>query len=178
MLKTKSIAQVISSAMLSFALAIQGGEVAQALRPVFLLKTQCANAGPGNWERYNLNVSIGRAVYTSLFYMGPGDQFASMTCKIRPDNYPPLFQTLRLGYGMRDIERSSPENVVNVYLDGQQAASRIVAPGRKEELLIDVSNVTNVAIETICSSKLQYCDRVYFFDATLERLPPSPSQSN
>jgi hypothetical protein len=176
MLKITSIAQVISIAMLSLTLANQAGQAAKTLRPAFLLKTQCANAGTGNWAQQMLNVSIGRQVYQSLFYMGPGDKFASLSCRIRPEASAPLFQTLHLGFGMRDIERSSPANTVTIYLDGKPTITRTINPGQPEVLSLDVINVSNVGIETTCSNQFKACDRVYFFDASLERIPPSPTQ--
>ena len=173
--KTKWITPVISSLMLFSALATLGSQVAEAKRPIFLLEAPCANAGFGNWREDEADVSIGRAVYRSQFYMGAGDRSAALTCKIRPDDYAPLFQTLRLGFGMRDNDRRSPPNVVTVYLDGKAVVSRTIKAGQSEVLPLDVSNVSNISIETSCSNKASrylYCDRVYFFDATLERIPP------
>ena len=176
--KTKWITQVLSSVMLFSALAMLGTQVAQAKRPIYLTEAPCANAGFGNWREDVADVSIGKALYTSLFYMGAGDRSAGLTCKIRTDNDVPLFQTLRLGFGMRDTDRRSPANVVTVYLDGKPAASQTIKAGQSQVLSFEVSNVTNVSIETSCSnqaSRSLYCDRVYFFDATLERIPPTPT---
>ncbi len=68
MQKTKSIAKIIAGAMLSFALATLGGQVVQAQRPVFLLKSKCVNSGLGSAGQNTLDVSIDKvdkAVYTS-----------------------------------------------------------------------------------------------------------------
>lgn len=175
MQKTKSISTVIVSAMMSLStLMISGGQLVQA-RPAFLLRAKCVNSGLGSAVENTQDISIGRAVYTSRFYLGPGNRSASITCKIAPNAGQAQFQTLQLDFGMLDND-SSPPIAVNVYLDGKQAASRTVAPTKKASLLLDVSNVSNVAIETVCSSQSDYCDRVYFVNASLEPkiLPPSP----
>lgn len=177
MQKTKLISKAIAGAMLSLSLATLGTQVVQAQRPVFLLTSKCVNSGLGSSRQENLNVSIGKAVYTSLFDLGAGNRSASITCKIVPDNSSKrAFQTLQLGFGIRDNDRSSPPVTVTVYLDGKQAASKTVAPAQKESLSLDVSNVSNVSIEAVCSSQSQYCDRVHFFTASLEPRIVSPSQ--
>ncbi len=157
--------------MLSFTLATQGGQVVQAAqRPDFLLRAKCVNSGFGNARQNTIDVSIGKAVYTSRFYLGSGNRSASITCKIRQVDSQPLFQTLQLGFRMRDNNTTSPPVVVNVYLDGQQTESRTIAPTQQESLSLDVSNATNVTLEAVCSSQSIYCDRVYFFNAALEPL--------
>jgi len=77
----------------------------------------------GNARQKTLDVSIGKAVYTSRFYLGSGNRAASITCKIRQVDSQPLFQTLQLGFGMRDNNTTGPPVVVNVYLDGQAEVS-------------------------------------------------------
>lgn len=146
----------------------------KAQRPVPLLNARCVNSGLGTAREQNVDVSIGRAVYTSQFYLGPGYRSASLTCNIKPQNRPqPVFQTLNLGFGMRDNSTNNTSVDVKVYLDGRQAENRTVAPGQSATLAVDVSNVSNVAVEAVCSSQSQYCDRVYFFTAALER-PTAP----
>lgn len=170
MQKTKFISSIFTSAVLLSSL-IMGGNIAQAQqRPVSLLRAKCVSSGYGTARVENIDVSIGKAVYTSQFYLGAGNRSASLTCKIKPDNRPESpFQTLKLGFGMRDNDTTSPNVVVKVYLDGQQAESRTVIATQPISLTLDVSNVSNVAIEAVCSRSNQYCDRVYFFDAGLER---------
>lgn len=181
--KTKSIGKVLTGAMLSFALANLGGQVVQARpdlnRPVSLLRAKCVNSGLGSARQDDLNVSIGKAVYTSVFYLGPGNRYSSVTCKIQPERYAePVFQQLQLGFGMRDNDaRRSPAVDVNIYLDGKQAVSRRVAPAQLETVSLEVGSVSNIAIETVCSSQSQYCDRVYFFKASLDPKTPLPPPS-
>lgn len=178
MQKTKLISKVIAGAMLSFILATLGGQVVQAQNPVSLLRAKCVNSGFGSTRQNISDISIGKAVYTSSFYMGPGNRSASITCKIQPEQYPePIFQTLQLEFGMRDNDQSSPPVTVKVYLDGKETDTKTVAPAQKESLSLDVSNVSNVAIETVCSTQSEYCNRVYFLNASLEPKPLAPVPS-
>lgn len=178
MQKTKLITKVIAGAMLSFFMATCP-LVAQPQRPISLLRAKCVNSGLGSARQYDRNISIGKAVYTSRFYIGSGSRSASMTCRIRRSDNLPLFQTLNLGFGMRDNDTSSPPVIVNIYLDGKKVEeSWTVAPTQQESVALDVSDATNVSIETVCSSKSEYCDRVYFYNASLEQRILSPSTSN
>ncbi|WP_017319200.1 hypothetical protein [Mastigocladopsis repens] len=173
MQKTQLISSVLTSALLLSSLFSLGGNNAQAQkaqRPVSLLNAKCVNSGHGSVRQQNLDVSIGKAVYSSKFYLGPGNRFASITCNIKPENSSrPAFQTLNLGFGMRDNDTTSPGVEVKVYIDGQQTETRTIAPAQQASLTLDVSNASNVAIEAVCAGKNQYCDRVYFFNAALER---------
>ncbi|MUG99900.1 hypothetical protein F7734_49560 [Scytonema sp. UIC 10036] len=179
MQKTSLIASTIATTvLLSLVTTVTGGiaHAQKAQRPIPLLNAKCVNSGLGTAREQNLDVSIGRAVYTSQFYLGPGSRSASLTCNIKPENRPqPVFQTLNLGFGMRDNSTKNTSVDVRVYLDGQQVESRTVTPGQSTTLALDVSNVSNIAVEAVCSSSSQYCDRVYFFTAGLERpTPPQP----
>jgi hypothetical protein len=175
MQKTKFISSIITSAVL-LSTFIMGGKIAQAVpRPVSLLRAKCVSSGLGTYREQNLDVSIGKAVYTSQFYLGSGNRSASLTCKIKPDNRPESpFQTLNLGFGIRDNDATTPNVIIKVYLDGQQAETRTVIPAQPISLSLDVSNASNVAIEAVCSRSNQYCDRVYFYKADLERKITSP----
>ncbi len=175
MQKTKFIRSVITSAVL-LSTFIMGGTIAQAVpRPVSLLRAQCVSSGLGTYREENLDVSIGKAVYKSQFYLGAGNRSASLTCKIKRDNRPESpFQTLNLGFGIRDNDATTPNVTIKVYLDGKPAETLTVIPAQPTSLTLDVSNVSNVAIEAVCSGSNQYCDRVYFYKADLERKIISP----
>ncbi|NJM73436.1 MAG: hypothetical protein HC862_26785 [Scytonema sp. RU_4_4] len=170
---TQFISSVLTSTLLLSSLFSFGEEIVQAQRPqrpVSLLNAKCVNSGLGSVNQQDLDVSIGRAVYTSRFYLGPGNRSASITCNIKPEKSSrPGFQILNLGFGMRDNDTKSPGVEVKVYLDGNQAERRTIAPTQQASLTLDVSNASNVAIEAVCASPNQYCDRVYFFNAALER---------
>ena len=172
--KTKSISKIIASTVVFLALAPQGRQFAQetpAPLSLFLLRRPCVSTGIGNWSRRTEDVSVAKAVYTSRLFMGPGDRFASMTCKLQPNRPGVIFQKLRLAFGMRDNDEGSPAAVVNVYLDGVKAQSRTVAPGKPASVSLDVTSTNNVSIEAVCSSQSRYCDRVYFWDADLDYPP-------
>ncbi|MEO1373243.1 MAG: hypothetical protein AAFW70_02735 [Cyanobacteria bacterium J06635_10] len=135
-----------------------------------LLKARCVRSGIGSARKRKRDVSIGKAVYSSKFSLSPGYRSAALTCKIKPKDRPQnVFQTLKLGFGMRDNNPNSPSIRVQVYLDGQTGETVTVGPTQVANLSIDVNNVDNVAIEATCSSSTQYCSRVYFYDADLQR---------
>lgn len=183
---TKSIGKLAVSAMLALALGPLGAAVARAqevLDPIFLLDATCVSAGPGRWSYDVKNVSVGRAVYKSYWYMGPGSDYSSMTCRIRPQNPEKErdynFQTLYLEFGMRDNDAGSPGATVTVYLDGRRQESKSVIPGQKSTIQLNITNVNNISIETECNEKVRYCDRVYFLKGLLEPapLPANPDTS-
>lgn len=161
--------KTIFKAILSISLVI-GVNSAQAQTPVSLVQAKCVSSGIGSFRQTPLDVAIAKAVYTSPFYLGTGTRSAAVTCKIRNDDDRPLFQTLRLGLGMRDNNPDSPPVTVNFYVDGDKAETKTISPGNKELVALDVSKATNVTIEAVCSSQAKYCDRVYFFNTILEPL--------
>jgi len=180
--KTKLISKIIASAIVFLALAPQGKHIAQEEPPrLFLLDTKCINTGMGNWDKHTEDVSVGRAVYTSKLYMGSGDSFASMTCKIKPDDPQINYQTLQLAFGMRDNDQDSPEVEVNVYIDGEKAEdhSWTVSSGKGVSVLIPIPDAENISLETVCRGKSRrYCDRIYFWEASLEIVIPSPPEES
>lgn len=180
MQNTKFIASLLASAVILPLFTIGGENIATAERPVSLLRSKCVNSGLGSAREEDMNVSIGRGVYSSRFYLGPGYRSAAITCKIQPDSSPqPIFQILNLGFGMRDNDnRSASVNVV-IYVDGKQVETRSISPSKPVDVTIDITNATNVAIEANCSSQTEYCDRVYFYNASLQRPPkqkPEPTE--
>lgn len=169
--------QLISSLIISSALALSsitiGGQIAVARKsksPVSLLKAKCVSSGLGSARREKLNISIGKAVYSSQFYLGAGNRSASITCRIKPEKSTKAkFKTLNLGFGMRDNDINSPGVEVKVYLDGRLAKNSFVGPSQQTSVSVDVNSVSNVAIEANCVSQTKYCNRVYFFNSNLER---------
>ncbi|NET57484.1 MAG: hypothetical protein F6K47_15365 [Symploca sp. SIO2E6] len=179
------IGKIIAAAILFLALAPQDKLIAQEeeLEPpkVFLLDTKCVNTGKGNWDERTEDVSVGRAVYTSRFYMGAGNSFASLTCRVQPDDLLVDYQVFQLAFGMRDNDRGSPQVKVNLYINGEKAEdhSWIVSPGRGVSVFIPLFNTENISLETICPQQSQrYCDRVYFWKASLEIALPPPEEEN
>ena len=160
----------LQAAILSISLVTIGASPLQAQTPVSLVQAKCVSSGLGTFRQVPLDVAVAKAVYTSPFYLGSGTVSAAVTCKIRNDDDRPLFQTLRLGVGMRDNNPNSPPVTVNFYVDGDKAETKTISPGNKELLALDVSKATNVTIEAVCSSSTNYCDRIYFFNTILEPL--------
>lgn len=160
----------LQAAILSISLITMGTSPLQAQTQVSLVQAKCVSSGLGSFRQVPLDVAISKAVYTSPFYLGSGTASAAVTCKIRNDDDRPLFQTLRLGVGMRDNNPNSPPVTVNFYVDGDKTETKTISPGNKELLELDVSKATNVTLEAVCSSSAQYCDRVYFFNTILEPL--------
>ncbi len=182
MRKNRFVASLIAASIAFSSMTILGENITQAQRPpriTSLLKAKCVSSGLGSVREENMDISIGRAVYSSKFYLGPGYRSAAMTCKIKPNNRPQAnFQTLNLGFGMRDNDNKSSSVEVKVYLDGRQAETRTISPSQQNTLSLDVTNVSDVSIEAVCASGREYCDRVYFFDAGLVHPTPPPKQSN
>lgn len=184
MLKKKLISSVVLPiAVILPALFPLGEATAQKqekIRPTSLLKGKCVKSGIGSARREKRNVSIGRAVYNSKFYLGPGYRSAALTCNIQPDNDKPqnVFQTLNLGFGMRDNNVNSPSVQVKLFLDGRPTETITIGPKRVANVSVNVNNVSNVAIEATCSSPTQYCSRVYFYDADLIRNTPTTVNNN
>lgn len=174
--KSKLIRKILAGAVVLLALAPQDRPIAQE-GPLtrFLFGRPCVSTAIGNSVRRTEDVSVNKGVYKSRFFMGPGNRSASITCRLQPNEAGVIFQRLRLSFGMRDNDEGSPAVTVNLYIDGVPVQSRTVTPGgRPGSMTQDVTTTNNIAIETICSSTTQYCDRVYFWEAELEypRLPP------
>jgi hypothetical protein len=160
----------LQAAIIFISLVALGANPVQAQTPVSLIQAKCISSGQGSFRQVPVDVAIAKAIYTSPFYLGSGTVSAAVTCKIRNDDDRPLFQTLRLGLGMRDNNPNSPPVTVNFYVDGDKTQTKTISPGTKELLKLDVSKATNVTIEAVCSSQSKYCDRVYFFNTILEPL--------
>jgi hypothetical protein len=128
------------------------GQVAQAQRPISLFSTQCV--GQGLTVNTNENVSIGRELFTSIFKIGGGwaNYNASITCRVRPPGSAPRFKTLRLAFGVADNANQRNPMEVNIYLDGTKAESRSLYRGEKALVLLNVAQVSSVAIEVLYSS--------------------------
>ncbi len=173
------INQLMTAGILSVAITPWIQPMVKAREPVslFLFDTQCVTNGPGRSQEETLDISIGRKVYRSYFFLGPGSREVSVTCRIGEQQG--QFESLLLEFGMRDNDRGSPPNAVNIYLDGVREVSHTLSPGEQVSLSLNLTNVSHVAIETVCSTQNRYCDRVYFFESTLSpRLNVAPSEPN
>lgn len=140
---------------------------AQQVQRTWLLSTTCVDTVSYRWGKEQQEVSIGREVYTSSAYMWPGSGFS---CKLNPAS---RFQTLKLGFGLLD-NSNMLEGLVRVYLNGNKAVDRTFPRGKAETVLLDVKNISSVAIEFYCTSNNCPEDRLRIFQATLESPLRSP----
>ncbi len=183
MLKNKLISSLLLPIVVISPIIFPLGEATaqeqKQMRPISLLRAKCVKSGIGSARKEKLDVSIGKAVYSSTFSLAPGYRSAALTCRIKPKNGPQnVFQTLNLGFGMRDNNPNSPGIQVRLYLDGRPTEAVTVGPTQVANVSLDVNNVNNVAIEATCSSSTQYCSRVYFYDADLQRKTPEIVNQN
>ncbi|MFB2919162.1 hypothetical protein [Aerosakkonema funiforme] len=137
-------------------------------RTTSLFSTGCVQRG--NTGSSQSDISIGRQAFTEIFYIYSDNSL--LTCRIRPAGSQPRFKTLRLAFGIGDDRRAGEQATVNVYLDGNMAASRTLSVGEKSLLILDVSRVSSVAIEVPENSGT----RVSFVQALLEPISSSPGR--
>ncbi|HLO87671.1 MAG TPA: hypothetical protein VK203_22065, partial [Nostocaceae cyanobacterium] len=117
----KLIRKLAAIGAISVVLGGSAWQVAQGQqRTTSLFSTDCVR-GRG-MRSSQQDISIGREVFTEIFYMTTSDSL--ITCRIRPAGSPPRFKTLRLAFGVTDDTRTRKPIEVNVYLDGNLAASR------------------------------------------------------
>ena len=169
----KLIRKFVAVGAMCLAFAGVAGQIAQGQqRTTSLFSTGCVRRGSvGNLQD---NISIGREAFTRIFYIDNGGQ---ITCRIRPAGSPPRFKTLRLAFGITDSRASELTVDVNIYLDGNLAASRTLSVGEKSLLILDVSRVSSVAIEVPQGSNDIFTTiRVSFVQALLEPISSSPGR--
>lgn len=142
-------------------------------RTTSLFSSGCVRGnGTNNSQR---DISIGREAFTEIFVFKnfySRTQDLLLTCRIRPAGSQPRFKTLRLAFGIADDEYAQKPVDVNVYLDGNLAASRTLSVGEKSLVILDVSRASSVAIEVPENSGT----RVSFVQALLEPISSSPGR--
>ncbi|MFB2835680.1 hypothetical protein [Floridanema evergladense] len=170
----KFIRKVAALGTICLIFAGSAWQVAQGQqRTTSLFSNDCVQRGRmGSSQR---DVSIGRVAFTEIFYMR--NEGSLITCRIRPAGSQPRFKTLRLAFGIADNESSSKPVDINVYLDGNLAASRSLSVGEKSLLLLDVSRVSSVAIEVPNNDPNSiFLRTVSFVQALLEPISSSPGR--
>ncbi|NTW21046.1 MAG: hypothetical protein HGA42_16270 [Nostocales cyanobacterium W4_Combined_metabat2_030] len=177
--KMKLIRKLATVGAMCLVFAGVAGQAAQAQqRTTSLFSNTCV--GRGSYGPQNQDISIGKQLFTSIYslggiYIGGNPIISSITCRIRPAGSAPRFKTLRLAFGIDEDFNSSFGGAINVYIDGNKAETRELYPGDKAFLLLDVSRVSNVAIEAVPISGKNLA-RVSFFQALLEPISASPGQ--
>lgn len=171
----KFIRKVAAIGTICLVFAGSAWQVAQGQqRTTSLFSTSCVQRGyMGSSQQ---DISIGRQVFTEIFYFRDntysGKSDLLLTCRIRPAGSQPRFKTLRLAFGIADDERANEQATVNVYLDGSIATSRTLSVGEKSLVILDVSRVSNVAIEIPQTDGI----KVSFVQALLEPISSSPGR--
>lgn len=133
-----------------------------------ILSTQCVRISGGGAKYSKDDISINRELFTSNFYMYVENDPSSFTCKINSANSASKFKSLRLEFGIPD--GNSRSSTVNIYLDGNQAATKTVSAGEKATVFVDVSKARSVAIEAVKAEERSHFG-VYFIDASLSKNP-------
>jgi hypothetical protein len=141
MKRVRWISGLLSAGVLSFTLATVGAQVAQAQRPIPLSDMKCQVQG---WWRPMLeDIVVSREVYTSVLRIYPG---TSLTCKL-----PGGRASLRLEFVIPDKETKATIKV-DVYVDGNQVASRTGDKGKVHTMLVDVSNGKSLSVDIDCAT--------------------------
>jgi len=165
MKRVRWLSGLLSAGMLSFTLATVGAQVAQAQRPIPLEDLQCVNRS-GNWRTHKQDISVGRQIYTTVLYINPD---TALTCRL-----PGGPASLRLEFAIPDDKERAPIKI-DVYVDGNQVASRIGDKGKVHTMFVDVSNGKSLALEVSCARATNCRDWAYYFmKAQLEPGARSP----
>ncbi|TAG85713.1 MAG: hypothetical protein EAZ09_11670 [Oscillatoriales cyanobacterium] len=138
--------------MLCVMLGTVGAQVAQAQRPIPLEDLQCVKRS-GSWSSDKRDISVGRQIYTTVLYISPD---TAITCRL-----PGGPASLRLEFAIPDTDNSPPARI-DVYVDGNQVASRTGDRGKVHTMLVNISNGKSLAIEVFCA-RATNCRYAYFF---------------
>ncbi|NTW21850.1 MAG: hypothetical protein HGA42_20765, partial [Nostocales cyanobacterium W4_Combined_metabat2_030] len=136
----KLIRKVAAIGAICLVLGGSAWQVAQGQqRTTSLFSTGCVQRG-ARMESSQRDISIGRQVFTEIFYFSSNMADAKpdllLTCRIRPAGSQPRFKTLRLAFGIADDQRADKPATVNVYLDGNLAASKTLSVGEKSLVIL------------------------------------------
>ncbi len=166
MKRVRWLSGLLSAGVLSFTLATVGAQVAQAQRPIPFADLQCVNRGKGGYENGKWDISVGRELYTSILVIAPD---TALTCRL-----PGGPASLRLEFAIPDDKERAPIKI-DVYVDGNQVASRIGDKGKVHTMFVDVSNGKSLALEVSCARATNCRDWAYYFmKAQLEPGARSP----
>ena len=168
MKRVRWLSGLFSAGVLSFTLATIGAQVAQAQRPIVLADLQCVQRS-GYWKSDQRDISVGREIYTTVLYIQNG---TAITCRL-----PGGPASLRLEFAIPDTENSPPARI-DVYVDGNQVASRTGDRGKVNTMLVDISNGKSLAVEVFCAraTNCQSFTPYYFMKAQIEPGASSPGR--
>ncbi len=167
MKRVRWLSGLFAAGVLSFTLATVGAQVAQAQRPIPLTDLQCVKRS-GSWGPDQRDISVGRQIYTTVIYIDPSTTF---TCRL-----PGGPATLRFEFAITDTSPAPPARI-DVYVDGNQVASRTGDKGKVHTMLVNISNGKSLAIEVFCA-RATNCnsrgDTYWFMKAQIEPGASSP----
>jgi hypothetical protein len=149
--------------MLSAMLGSAMPPVAQAQRPIYIFDLSCVWVRGTTLLGDGADISIGRELYTSIFYKGSFE----ITCRL-----PGGPGTIEIQYGVPDTSNTPPA-IIQVYVDGSEVARHEGESGQVNTFLVDVSNGRSVAIDLNCSRK-ENCGYYHFFKFHLNPGASSP----
>ncbi|TAF90953.1 MAG: hypothetical protein EAZ49_07520 [Oscillatoriales cyanobacterium] len=119
----------------------------------------------GRWGADKQDISVGRQIYTTVLYIDPD---TTMTCRL-----PGGPATLRFEFAIPDTSNAPPARI-DVYVDGNQVASRTGDRGKVHTMLVNVSNGKSLAVEVFCARATNCYKSYWFMKAQLEPGASSP----
>jgi hypothetical protein len=152
MKRVRWLSGLFAAGVFSFTLATVGAQVAQAQRPIPLVELQCVQRS-GIWRSEKRDISVGRQIYTAVLNIDPD---TALTCRL-----PGGPASLRLEFAIPDTSQAPPVRI-DVYVDGNQVASRTGDRGQVNTMLVDISNGKRLAVEVFCA-RATGCGGVYWF---------------
>ena len=164
MKRVRWLSGLFLAGMLCVMLGTVGAQVAQAQRPIPLTELQCVNRS-GDWGSEQRDISVGRQIYTTVLYISPN---TAITCRLSGGP-----ASLRLEFAIPDTNNSPPARI-DVYLDGNQVASRTGDRGKVNTMLVDISNGKSLAVEVFCARATNCNNSYYFMKAQIEPGASSP----
>ncbi|MEG3979029.1 hypothetical protein QT970_31115 [Microcoleus sp. herbarium8] len=157
--------------MLCVMLGTVGAQVAQAQRTIHILDLKCLPARSksilGIYKNQQ-DIIVGREIYTSVMTANAN---SAMTCRL-----PGGRASLRLEFAIPD-NFDIPPVKIDIYVDGNQVASRTGDKGKVHTLLADISNGKSLSIEISCARATNcggWSPSYYFMKAQIEPGASSP----
>jgi hypothetical protein len=178
MKRVRWLSGLFAAGVLSFTLATVGAQVAQAQRPIHILDLKCipgpaesnSNSQSSRIYKNQTDIIVGREIYTSVMEARAN---SAMTCRL-----PGGRASLRLEFAIPD-NFDIPPVKIDVYVDGNQVASRTGDKGKVHTLLADISNGKSLSIEISCARATNcgnWIPSYYFMKAQIEPGASSPGR--
>lgn len=165
MKRFRLLSRLLSAGMLSAMLGTLAAQVAQAQRPISLFDLQCVTRS-GDYRASSQDISVGRQLYTSNWRIYTN---TALTCRL-----PGGPASLRFEFAIPD-DSDNPPVRIDVYVDGNQVASRTGDKGKVHTMLVDISNGKSLAVEVFCARATNCNSPSYhFIKAQIEPGAQSP----